>query len=65
MSNFNTLRLNRRTVNNLKIKGKKWLEEHITSERESLKKVPDYEQGPFLLYVASLEKALEELNKGI
>ena len=61
MSNTNTLRLNRRTVNSLKLKGKKWLQESIEEEKNSLKKRSEIEHGPFVLYIATMERALKEI----
>ena len=59
---MNKLRVNRRAVNNLKIKGKKWLVENIEHETKAMEKMGEMDREPYKLYVLTMERALEELK---
>ena len=56
------LRVNRRAVNNLKIKGKKWLADNIDYETKAMEKMGEIDREPYKLYVLTMERALEELK---
>ncbi|NBW85151.1 MAG: hypothetical protein EBR50_07585 [Proteobacteria bacterium] len=58
----NKLRVNRRAVNNLKIKGKDWLVENIAHEKKCMEKMGEIDREPYELYVFTMEKALKEIK---
>ena len=61
-NHMNKLRINRRNVNNLKLKGKKWLMDNIEYEKKAIEKMGEIDSEPYKLYVLTMERALEELQ---
>jgi hypothetical protein len=59
---MNKLRTNRRSVNNLKIKGKDWLIENIEYETKEMNKMPESDREPYELYIMTMRKALKEIE---
>jgi hypothetical protein len=62
MATPQALRINRRQIDNLKVRGRRWVEDNLELEKRMLARMDEQDRGPYELYVMALEKALQEFD---